>query len=205
MIIELDDDLKDMRLEHCYDTFTVMSRILKRDSEVDMDREKVWVIGLAITLKIRYVELTSLGSMDAAFVTPMNIFRLGLMKGVHKLIMVHSHPGADLLPRDLLPSENDNSVTSRMIQVGNIIGIKVVEHMIISPDYFFSYDKTGLLKKLAKDKTWKPAYIEIQEIKEEMERIGIEKGLKKGLEKGLQRGLKKGLKKGHREGKKIVR
>jgi DNA repair protein RadC len=76
-----------------------------------------------------------------------------------------------------------------MIQVGKIVDVELVDHLIISPDYFYSYQKSGMLDVLKKSKKWVPRYEEEMKLKKEKDKIrkealqlGMEKGMKKGRE-----------------------
>ncbi len=51
---------------------------------------------------------------------PMQVFRIGLLKGAAKIVMVHNHPGKDIPFGDLKPSARDDDVTDRMIRVGTL-------------------------------------------------------------------------------------
>ena len=57
---------------------------------------------------------------------------VGVMKGAVKVIMAHNHPSGEVDP-----SNADKDLTDRLIQVGRILNIIVIEHMIISTDSYF--------------------------------------------------------------------
>jgi DNA repair protein RadC len=95
-----------------------------------------------------------------------------------------------------MPSESDNDLTDRMIQVGKIVNIQVVDHLIISPDFYYSYQQSGLLSALEKSKKWVPPFQEEERIRKEALKIGKEAGLKEGKKIGLEKGMKKGRKEG---------
>jgi DNA repair protein RadC len=179
--------------------FIVMLDVLMREDQVGQDQEHFWVLGLANNNLILFLELVCLGNMNMVHVDPMAVFRVPLLKGAAKIVMIHNHPGTHHLPHDMNPSEGDNNVTERMIQVGKIIKLPVIEHLIISPTLFFSYKETGYLTKMAERKKWVPRYQEEERIRNEALKIGNQTGLKKGKKIGMEKGLKEGLK----EGKKI--
>jgi DNA repair protein RadC len=93
-----------------------------------------------------------------------------------------------------MPSESDNDLTDRMIQVGKIVNIQVVDHLIISPDFYYSYQQSGLLSALEKSKKWVPPFQEEERIRKEALKIGKEAGLKEGKKIGLEKGIEKGEK-----------
>jgi len=104
----------------------IMTAILNNEDEVDRKKEHFWVIGTNIKLRIEYIDLVSLGSLSETIVHPREVFRYAIMKGVFALILVHNHPSGDLTP-----SEIDKGTTKKLKQVGDIIGINVIDHIII--------------------------------------------------------------------------
>jgi DNA repair protein RadC len=91
-------------------------------------------------------------------------------------------------------------LTDRLIQVGKIVNIRVVEHLIISLEGYYSFSRKGDIKRLEKSKKYVPGYLEVERIQKETQRIGEEIGRKEGLKEGEQKGIKKGIKKGKKEG-----
>ena len=199
MNVRLTEDQK-IQVLNSSDLYTVMREVLLRENKIDQEMEHFWTVCLSSVNRILNIELVSLGSVDQALVKPMQVFRIALQKGAVKIIMVHNHPQDN----ELMPGTDDIDTTDRMIQVGNIVGVKVVDHLIISTDSFFSFDATGLMDKLRESRKWVPAYQEEERIRKEALKIGKQQGLKQGkklgLEKGLERGLKKGKKQGLQEG-----
>ncbi|MBL1277837.1 MAG: JAB domain-containing protein, partial [Ectothiorhodospiraceae bacterium] len=160
--------------------------------------------------KILFVELVSLGSVNATTVEPMNVFRVAILKNAVKVILVHNHPSGNLTP-----SPADKDVTDRLIQVGRIINVQAIDHLIISPESYLSFEHIGLFGMLEASMKWMPAYEIIENIREEErkirkeavqmadvkgERRGLRKGKKEGIGIGEERGEKKGYKKGERVG-----
>jgi DNA repair protein RadC len=176
--------------------FFVMLEVLMREDQVGQDQEHFWVLGLANNNLILFLELVCLGNMNMVHVDPMAVFRVPLVKGAAKIVMIHNHPGTQHLPHDMDPSEGDNNVTERMIQVGKIIKLPVIEHLIISPTLFFSYKETGYLTKMAERKNWVPRYQEEERIRNEALKLGKKEGLKEGKKIGKEKWLKEGKKEG---------
>jgi len=184
------------------DVYRVMREILMNEQLLDREKEHFWMLGLANNNRLQYVELVSLGSVNATIVEPMNAFRFTVMKGCIKAIMVHNHPSGDLSP-----SERDMDMTDRLIQVGNILNIMVIEHLIISTKSYLSFNDTGLMLKLEKSEKYVPKFELVERIKreeklirEQMVKEAAEKAEKKGKKLGLKEGEEKGLKKGEKIG-----
>lgn len=191
------------------DVYRVMREILMNEQLLDREKEHFWMLGLANNNRLQYVELVSLGSVNATIVEPMNAFRFTVMKGCIKAIMVHNHPSGDLSP-----SERDMDMTDRLIQVGNILNIMVIEHLIISTKSYLSFNDTGLMLKLEKSEKYVPKFELVERIKREEKLIreqmvkeaaekAEKKGKKFGFKEGEEKGIEKGKKLGIKEGKQI--
>ena len=66
-----------INISHPQDIFEIMRKILLRENKLGQQKEHFWVIGLAISNKLSYIELVSLGSLSAAIVNPYNPCHIG--------------------------------------------------------------------------------------------------------------------------------
>jgi DNA repair protein RadC len=184
-----------------------MQEILLREEKIDQEKEHLWMIGLATNNRILYLELVSLGSVKATTVEPMNVFRVAVMKGAVNVIMVHNHPSGELVA-----SAADKDLTDRLIQVGRILNIQVIDHLIISTESYLSFADEGIMKELQQSLKWVPEFEIVDRIRKEEKKIREEavreakkvaknEGLKEGLEKGKVEGKKEGLQEGIEKGK----
>jgi len=201
MNIELTDQQK-IKIINSEDVYAIMQKVLLREEIIDQEKEHFWIIGLTTHNKILFVELVSLGSVNATTVEPMNVFRVAILKNAVQVILVHNHPSGDLTP-----SMADGDVTDRLIQVGRIINVQVIDHLIISPESYISFESIGLFAKLQASLKWMPAYeitrcirAEEKKIRKEAVQVAEVKGERRGLRKGKKEGEERGLKKGKVEG-----
>jgi DNA repair protein RadC len=113
-----------------------LKAVLEHECEVDQYKEHVWTIGFNARNVIQYVELVSLGTLNASLVHPRETFRYAVMKGISSLAVVHNHPSGNLEP-----SDDDLALTARLSQAGRILGIEVLDHVIIAndTDLFYSF------------------------------------------------------------------
>ena len=119
----------------------IMTDILKMESEIDREKEHFWVLGLSGNNTIKYIELVSLGILNQALVHPREVFRLAIMKAVNSIILVHNHPSGELQP-----SRADIEITEQLRDAGEIIGIKVLDHVVISGQgQFYSMQTAGII------------------------------------------------------------
>lgn len=118
---------------------TILQSILKTESPVDRDKEHFWTIGLNTRNVVKYVDLTSLGTLNASLVHPREVFRLAIMKGTCSIVIGHNHPSGDSEP-----SEEDLRITRRLVEAGKILGIEVLDHIIIADNTHLSFKAKGL-------------------------------------------------------------
>jgi DNA repair protein RadC len=191
--IELTDRQK-VKVRTDRDLYPIMREILLRESHIDKNKEHFWICGLAANNRLLYVELVSLGTLNQSILEPMDVFAWALQKQVAMIIMVHNHP-----TEKLVPTAADKDLTDRMIQVGRIVNIKVVDHLIITTEDYYSFETHGLMRTLSLSKKYVPGYLEVERIKKEAERIGEERGVKIGEERGRKEGLIEGKKEGAKD------
>lgn len=148
------------------DIYKVMQQVLLRENKIDRNKEHFWTIGLDNAYRILYIELISLGTTTSAPVEPMQVFRVAVQKAALHMILVHNHPSGNLRY-----SEEDTTVTDRLVQVGNILGIEVIEHLIISETSYNSFNDTGLLEQIKQSTRFVPNYKLQEKIKKEAAEI----------------------------------
>ena len=93
----------------------------------DVGQETVWVIMLDTKMRAigAPVEI-SRGTLDECMMSARDIMRAALMANANAIILVHNHPSGD--PR---PSAEDVNVTKKIMAAGDIIGVRVLDHIII--------------------------------------------------------------------------
>ncbi|MDQ0196770.1 RadC family protein [Paenibacillus wynnii] len=85
-------------------------------------------------------ETLSMGSLNASIVHPREVFRAAIKCSSASIICAHNHPSGDPTP-----SPEDISLTSRLLQAGEIVGIDVLDHLIIGDSGFVSMKEKGLM------------------------------------------------------------
>ena len=92
--------------------------------------------------KNRMVGMTtfSFGSMTASLVHPRDIFRPAIANMTAGLIFIHNHPSGDPAP-----SDEDLQITKRLCEVGKIVGIRCLDHIVIGSGRYFSFADQGLI------------------------------------------------------------
>lgn len=99
---------------------------------------------LAIHLNARHLprrlEVVSVGTLSASLVHPREVFREAISHGSAGLILAHNHPSGDPSP-----SADDVEITSRLVRVGELVGIEIIDHVILTAERYFSFREEGLL------------------------------------------------------------
>ena len=113
---------------------------LFRQLAEDLDREAVWVACLDTKNRLACLSQVSLGSLDSAIVHPREVLKIALLANARSMILVHNHPSGDPTP-----SGEDKAITERIKQAAEVVGIRLLDHLIIGEDRFYSFaDEGGL-------------------------------------------------------------
>lgn len=83
------------------------------------------------------------GTIDAVNVYPREIFKEALKENASFIVLAHNHPGGEVTP-----SKKDDETTKILVKNGQLIGIKVVDHLIVTPNSYFSYYENAQKNKL---------------------------------------------------------
>ena len=106
-----------------------------------LDREAFFVVLLDGKNRASGINLVSLGSLTAALVHPREVFKPAIAGSAAALVLVHNHPSGDPCP-----SSEDLVLTRRLCEVGDLVGIRVLDHIVLGHDGAFrSFADEGLL------------------------------------------------------------
>jgi len=173
MNVKLSEAQKKAAISSSNSIAVIMQQILKRENKLGRSQEHFWVIGLNNAGKILFIELIGLGRQNRVTANPPDVFRMAIYKLAIRLIMVHNHPSGEMKPSDA-----DRLITDRMIKVGEIINVDMIDHIIISEKEHFSFADAGIIAELKKSDTWRiieKEELELREFKQKIEEERIEK------------------------------
>ncbi len=125
------------------DIYAIMQQVLLRENKIRRNQEHFWVVGLDNQNKILFVELIGLGAVNRVNANPPDVFRMGIYKLAVKMILVHNHPSGNIEP-----SNEDRDFTDKMLKVGTLINIEVIDHLVISETDYTSFGDKGIIKEL---------------------------------------------------------
>ncbi|MCQ4795213.1 DNA repair protein RadC [Anaerofustis stercorihominis] len=105
-----------------------------------LDEEHFKVILLNTKNMVIETELISIGTINTSLVHVREVFRNAIKKNANSIILAHNHPSGDSTP-----SIEDEHLTKRLKDAGELIGIKVIDHVIIGKDNYFSFMEENML------------------------------------------------------------
>jgi len=119
--------------------WNITKDLLLAEDKIDQDKEHFWVFHLDNRNRIKLIDLVSLGILNSSIVHPRETFRRAVIEGSAQIIIAHNHPSGEATP-----SEDDLTVTKRLIRAGEILGIELIDHLIITLAGFTSMKEKAL-------------------------------------------------------------
>ncbi len=104
------------------------------------DREEFLAVLLDGKGRILGFNVVSVGSLTASLVHPREVFKAAILSNAASIVLVHNHPSGDPTP-----SGEDRSLTRRLKQAGELVGIRIIDHVVIGDGRFVSFVETGIL------------------------------------------------------------
>ena len=117
------------------------SKISRRYMEEMRHFKEEHVVLLLLDIKCRLIkELTiSIGTINQSFLRPREVFVQALKHDAVNLVLIHNHPSGDPTP-----SKSDIMVTDKILEVSELVGIPLVDHIIIGDCCYVSFREKGL-------------------------------------------------------------
>lgn len=100
---------------------------LVKDELANSDREILLSVMLTVKNDLIGVVTVSIGSITASTTTGRDIFKSAILANAVAIIVCHNHPSGDLIPSDA-----DMELTKQLVDAGELLGIKVLDHLIVS-------------------------------------------------------------------------
>ena len=106
----------------------------------DLNHEQFWIMLLNNANKVIKLEKIGVGGMTGTTADPKKIFKSALENNATNIMLCHNHPSGNILP-----SNADKQITNNLIKAGAFLEIKILDHIIIGNDNYFSFADEGLL------------------------------------------------------------
>lgn len=104
-------------------------------------REHFAVILMNVKNHILSMPIISVGSLTASVVHPREVFKVAIQQTAASMILVHNHPSGDPTP-----SREDIAITNRLVEVGRLMDIPVLDHVVLGNDNYISLKEKGMIK-----------------------------------------------------------
>lgn len=101
---------------------------LMATEEIGSEANEVLIVACLNTKnKIVALHRVSVGSINSSVAHPREIFKAAILNNATRIMMFHNHPSGDTEP-----SQADISITERILEAGNLLGIDLLDHIIVS-------------------------------------------------------------------------
>src|SRR6056297_744150 len=103
-------------------------------------KEYFKIILLDTKNKVIDIMTISIGSLNSSIVHPREVFLEAVKKSSASIVLLHNHPSGEVQP-----SREDINITQRLIKAGEIMGIKVLDHIIIGDGKYLSFKEENII------------------------------------------------------------
>ena len=105
-----------------------------------LDREQFIIACLNTKNEPTNISVVSVGSLNKAIVHPREVFKTAILSNAASIMAFHNHPSGETTP-----SQQDIQLTHRLYEAGELLGIKLLDHLIIGDGTFTSLKEKGYL------------------------------------------------------------
>lgn len=119
------------------DVFEVVQKVIKAS---EYPEENLWMITLDTKNNITGIFTVSTGSLNTSIVHPREVFKRAVLQNAASIIICHNHPSGDATP-----SAEDINITKRLYEAGEILGIKLLDHIVAGDNSYTSLKEQGLI------------------------------------------------------------
>ena len=114
----------------------------------DMDREIICIINLKTDGTPINAHIASMGAINQTLANPRELMKASILSNAAQIIMLHNHPSGDVIP-----SKEDTALTDKMLQLTELMGIELIDHLIVGggSNNCFSFAEQCMLKTASID------------------------------------------------------
>lgn len=125
-------------LEKSADVAKLMSEKLS-----ECDREMFCILNLTTDGKVINMNVVSMGTLNAALISPREVFKSSILSNAASVIAVHNHPSGNVSP-----SRHDKLITQRLREAGSLLDIELLDHIIVGgyKGEYFSFQEVNMIK-----------------------------------------------------------
>ncbi len=116
-----------MKVHGSYEAYILFSQHMTNEVE------EFWTLALSSSNAVLGIQQNFRGTVDQCLFHPRDVFRFACTTNASKIVVAHNHPSGELQP-----SPEDIQVTERLITLGLLMGIAVVDHLVLSDSSYLS-------------------------------------------------------------------
>jgi DNA repair protein RadC len=131
----LSEDGKRRKISSPKDAFDLVKDFYK-----ECDRETVLLLCLNTKNEPENISVISMGSLSSSIVHPREVMKTAILSNAATLMLFHNHPSGDVKP-----SMEDRQITERLVEAGEIMGIKFLDHIIVGHDKYLSFKEENII------------------------------------------------------------
>ena len=105
-----------------------------------LEKEIVMAVYLDSKLRLIMDEKISVGTINSSILEPREVIRSAMGCNATNIFVLHNHPSGDPSP-----SNEDNFITSKLLKACNLVSIKLIDHIIVGDNRYYSYNEHGFL------------------------------------------------------------
>ena len=106
----------------------------------DKLQEYFYCLYLDNSKKVIKEKLLYIGTVNYSLVHPREVFKEAFLLSASSIICIHNHPSGNIIP-----SKQDIDTTNKLIEIGRLVGIEIVDHIIISKDKYYSFFENDVI------------------------------------------------------------
>ena len=122
-----------IQISEAQDVYQTFKNLNKEEQELFL------VISLNTKNRIVNTHISSIGTLNCASIHPRDVFREAIRNNANSIIIVHNHPSGDSEP-----STEDEQVTEKLFEAGELLGVKVLDHVVIGKESYYSFQENKL-------------------------------------------------------------
>jgi DNA repair protein RadC len=113
---------------------------LLREFLVEADRERLVVVCLDTKNQPTSITTCSVGTLNSSLVHPREVYKTAILSNAASIIVAHNHPS-----QDPTPSKEDIAITNRLKDAGELLGIDLLDHVIVTDERYVSLKEKGYM------------------------------------------------------------
>ena len=127
-----------MRVIEAKSAYEVLLKSWDRDTIEIVEQFKIMLLNKSN--KVLGISLISVGGISSATVDTKVLFGIALKSGASQIILAHNHPSGYIMPSDA-----DKRLTRKIVEASRYLDIEVLDHIIVTPEKFYSFADMRLI------------------------------------------------------------